>query len=75
MSAHDGITPGLPSDNGAVMAGYTREVFARNATADLHLLVKPDANLGCLFRAWCTDEQEYVLVCGWAFEFEDVPPE
>ena len=62
-----------PSDNGATLAGYTKELIAVGGGYDLHLLVKPDADLDGTFRAFCTDEQEYIRVNGWLFAFRDVP--
>jgi len=57
------------SDNGAVLDGYTREVIAVSDTQDLHLLIQPGTDLDSRFKAWCTDEQEYVWVNGWLFIF------
>lgn len=65
--------PGLPSDNGAALAGFTREVIADNGRClSLHLLIKPDTDLDSTFTAWCTDEQEFIRVRGWLFTFDDV---
>ncbi|OOX20972.1 hypothetical protein Xbuh_06010 [Xanthomonas axonopodis pv. bauhiniae] len=72
MAKHDGITEALDCDNAAAMAGFTREVFARTTTLDLHLLVRPDDDLDGCFQAWCTDEQEWLRVEGWNFCIEDV---
>lgn len=64
-----------PSDNGATLAGYTREYLAESgAGVSLHLLVKPGTDLDDTFRAFCTDEQEYIRVNGWLFTFEDITP-
>ena len=56
------------SDNVAVLEGYTREVVATTADHDLFLLVKPDADLDGIFRAWDMDNQEWLLVNGWMYE-------
>ncbi|KKY07584.1 hypothetical protein NB99_24850 [Xanthomonas citri pv. fuscans] len=72
MAEHDGITEGLECDNAAVMAGFTCEVFARTTTLDLHLLIRPDTDLDGHFRAWCTDEQEWLQIEGWNFCIQDV---
>jgi len=60
------------TDNVAVLAGFTREVFATASEYDLHLLVKPDADLDGTFRAWDCDEQEWLSVNGWNFNINDV---
>lgn len=60
------------SDNGATLAGYTQEIMCYTPHEDLHLLIKPDADLDDRFRAFCTDLQEYVFINGWNCEFEDV---
>ena len=59
------------SDNVAVLEGYTREVVASNAQYDLFLLVKPDADFEGTFRAWDTDNQEFIRINGWLFAVED----
>ena len=54
------------TDNVAVLDGYTKEVQLENYQGDeLYLLVKPDTDLGESFKAWCTDEQEFIRVSGW----------
>lgn len=58
-------------DNAAVLAGYTREVFATSSEYDFYLLVKPDYASDDRFRAWDTDQQEYVTLNGWMFDIED----
>lgn len=63
------------SDNIAILDGYTREVIATSAEYDLYLLVQPSVNFDDTFRAWDTDEQEYIRVNGWLFDFEDAPGE
>jgi hypothetical protein len=55
------------SDNVAVMEGYTREVIAMGDGMDLYLLVKPDTDFDSAFRAWDTDNQEFIRVNGWLF--------
>ena len=59
------------SDNVAVLNEFTREVVASNAAYDLFLLVKPDADLSGAFRAWDTDNQEFIRVNGWLFDVQD----
>lgn len=58
------------SDNVAILDGFTREVVASNGEMDLYLLVKPDADLGDTFKAWDTDNQEFIRVNGWLFSIE-----
>jgi hypothetical protein len=55
------------TDNVAVLAGYTREVIAMGGGLDLYLLVKPDTDFEDTFKAWDTDNQEFILVNGWLF--------
>lgn len=64
----------IDSTNAAVLAGYTEEVwaYAHGADLDLHLLIKPDTDLDGTFKAFCTDEQELIMVSGWLFTFEQV---
>ena len=47
------------SDNVAVMEG--------GDGMDLYLLVKPDTDFDSTFRAWDTDNQEFIRVNGWLF--------
>lgn len=60
------------SCNGAMLRGFTREVFAANEVYDLHLMVKPDADLDGVFAAFCTDEMEMIRVHGWLFTITPV---
>ncbi len=60
------------SCNGAVLRGFTREIIATSSAYDLHLLVKPDADLDGSFTAFCTDEMEMIRVNGWACEITDI---
>lgn len=55
------------ADNIAVLAGYTKEVHLSAALCDLYLLVKPETDLDSQFKAWDTDEQEFISVSGWLF--------
>lgn len=55
------------SDNAAILDGYTREVIASCIEHDLYLLVKPDADLSGTFKAWDTDNQEFIRVNGWLY--------
>ena len=59
------------SDNVAILDGFTREVVASNDEMDLYLLVKPDAELDGAFKAWDTDNQEFIRVNGWLFSIEN----
>lgn len=58
------------SDNVAILEGFTKEIVASNNEMDLYLLVKPDADLGDTFKAWDTDNQEFLRVNGWLFSIE-----
>lgn len=55
----------------ATRDGYTQEVVLANWQAELYLLVKPGTDLGERFKAWDTDNQEFILVNGWLFSVED----
>lgn len=58
------------TDNVAVLDGYTEAIAAYSSTVDLYLLIKPGTELDGTFRAWDTDEQEFIRVNGWLFTFE-----
>jgi hypothetical protein len=58
------------TDNVAVLDGFTKEVVAENEHHSLFLLVRPDADLDDRFKAWDTDEQEFIFVNGWLFSIE-----
>lgn len=51
---------------------YTKEIYAIGCGFELHLMVKPHADLDDRFGAWCLDENEPLMVNGWMFEIEDV---
>ena len=57
-------------DNVAVLDGYTLEAVAMSDNGDLYLLVKPGTDFDDTFRAWDTDNQEFVTVDGWMFHIE-----
>ena len=57
------------SDNTAILAGFTKEVMAYSSEHELHLFVKPDADLGERFKAYDADECEFIYVNGWNFSF------
>lgn len=59
------------SDNVAILDGYTREILASCIDHDLYLLVKPDADLSGTFKAWDTDNQEFIRVNGWLYSVDD----
>ena len=63
------------SDNVAILEGFTQEVVASCSATDLYLLIKPGTDLDSTFRAWDTDEQEFITVNGWLFTFEFAKPE
>jgi hypothetical protein len=51
----------------ATRDGYTKEVMLTSDEYDLFLLIKPDTDLDGRFKAWDTDEQEFIIVNGWLF--------
>lgn len=52
-------------------AGYTREVLADCGQHTLSLLVMPGQDYDDTFKAWDLDEDEYVIVNGWLWTFEE----
>ncbi len=60
------------SDNTALLAGFTREIYADTDTATHHLFVKPGDYLDGSFRAYDADEGEFILVAGWNVTIEDI---
>lgn len=62
----------ITSENGARLAGFTRELLAEGGDYSLHLLVTPEADLDGSFKAFDCDECEMLRVNGWLFIFEDV---
>lgn len=60
------------TDNVAVLDGYPKHVVATAADYELYLLVKSDVDLDSRFKAWDSDNQEYVWINGWLWSFEDV---
>lgn len=57
-------------DNTAVLDGYTIEVTATCSEHELYLLIKPDTDLTGTFKAWDTDNQEYIRVNGWLYSLD-----
>lgn len=60
------------SDNIAVLQGYTKELMAYCDECDLFILVKPATDLDSTFKAWDSDNQEFVRINGWLWTFEEV---
>ena len=55
------------TDNVAFLDGYTLEVEATCPEHELYLLVKPGTDFDDAFRAWDTDNQEFIRVNGWLY--------
>jgi hypothetical protein len=53
------------TDNTAILAGYTREITCVASAHDLHLFVKPDVDLDGRFKAYSSDDCEWIFVSGW----------
>ena len=51
---------------------YTKEIYADGGGFCLHLMVAPDADLDGEFGAWCLDENEPLIICGWLFDVEEM---
>lgn len=61
----------MPKLTLAIAAGYTRPIFATADVYDLELLVQPDTDFDTRFRAYDTDNDEWLWVNGWMFVVED----
>ena len=55
------------TDNVAILDGFTREITLSNGAEELFLLIRPDTDLDSCFRAWDTDNQEYIKLYGWLY--------
>jgi len=64
---HDNIL-----ERAAMLSGFTKLITASSAAYDLTLLVRESADLDGSFKAFCTDENEYITVNGWLFSIDDV---
>lgn len=60
------------SDNTAILAGYTRELLAEYQEGEMHVFVKPDADLDGVIRAYDADNCEWVRLNGWLFSFQSI---
>lgn len=60
------------TDNVAVLDGYTEGYLASCDQADLFILVKPGTDFDSTFKAWDSDNQEYVRINGWLWTFDKV---
>ena len=60
------------SDNTAILAGFTRELIGASSECELHIFVKPDADLDGQFRAYDADNCEWVCINGWLFGFAEI---
>lgn len=58
-------------DNAAVMQGYTRHMMVEGDHGGFAALIKPDTDLDSSFRAFDTDNQEWVTVNGWLCTITD----
>lgn len=58
------------SDNAAVLEGYTEGYIAECADADMFILVKPGTDFDSTFKAWDSDNQEFIRINGWLWIFE-----
>lgn len=57
------------SDNIAVLEGYTEGYLAECSSHDMFILVKPDTDFDSTFKAWDSDNQEFVRINGWLWTF------
>ena len=60
------------SDSTAVLEGYTEEYMLHSGGGlyEFPILVKPGTDLESRFRAWSTDDQEFIIVTGSSCYFE-----
>jgi hypothetical protein len=61
------------TDSIATRDGYTRYIVLSNGPVELWLLIKPETDLDSAFRAWDTDNQEFIIVNGWLFALISEP--
>lgn len=54
-----------PTTRAAERAGFTRAVYLEGDYGGFAALIEPDADLDDRFRAFDTDNQEWVDVSGW----------
>lgn len=60
------------TDNVAVLDGFSEEYMAYSEAGDLFILVEPGTDLDSRFKAWDSDEQEYIWINGWLWRFERI---
>ncbi len=60
------------TDNTAILAGFTMEIYGEYQGEGLHLLIHPNTDLNTRFRAWDMDSQEFINVNGWLADFQPV---
>jgi hypothetical protein len=59
------------TDNVAILAGFTREVWASCEEREGPFLIQPDANLDDYVRAWNMDTQAFEQLNGGMWMFKD----
>lgn len=64
------------TDNVATLEGFTKEIMIETKDRVIFALVRPDTKFTGLYRAWDTDEQQFVKVDGlkaaWNMAFGEV---
>lgn len=60
------------TDNVAVLDGFTEQYMAYCDICDLFILVEPGTDFDTRFKAWNSDEQEYVWINGWLWRLERI---
>lgn len=68
---HNSIFPNAGTDNEAVMMGYTKHILGDCDQCSIAMLIKPDTDYDSSFKAFDTDNQEWITVHGWLWAFED----
>lgn len=60
------------TDNAAVMQGFTKPIMVDCDIASFAALVKPDTDFDGSFKAFNTDDQEWLTVNGWLCLIEEL---
>lgn len=64
--------PITQNDNTAIRRGFTRHVLIEGGLQSFAALIKPDTDLDGRFKAFDTDDQEWLFVNGWNVSVEDL---
>lgn len=62
----------IESENGAILAGFTRELMAVNIAREVHIRVKTNIDLRGDFDAFNCDDCEMIRIHGYQWRFEEI---